>query len=163
MFIKFHVTVTVTDPAVCCDKSCCVPWQSSKSAVCCLLRLAPWWWVISLVEKVCEITTLACLSLAWLDFWFGLTMWKLGLPPAHWQQARCDYKKCTTYQWDVYHSHATTQVSVVVLIEVKLADLPLSSYTNYSIFPLSLSPTKLFPHLREACYTCGIPSFSSMK
>ena len=30
-------------------QSCCVPWQSSKSAVCCLLRLTPWWWIISLV------------------------------------------------------------------------------------------------------------------
>ena len=33
------------------DKSCSVPWKISKSAVCCSLRLAPWWWIISLVVK----------------------------------------------------------------------------------------------------------------
>ena len=36
-------------------QSFCVPWQSSESAVSCLLRLAPWWWIISLV-KLCNWT-----------------------------------------------------------------------------------------------------------
>ena len=42
------------------DKSCCMPWQISKSAVSCLLRLTPWWWIISLVNT--EIICLSCPS-----------------------------------------------------------------------------------------------------
>ena len=35
-----------THVAVHSDKPCCVPWQFSKPAACCLLRLAPRWWII---------------------------------------------------------------------------------------------------------------------
>ena len=31
------------------SRLCCMPWQISGSGVCCLLRLTPWWWIISLV------------------------------------------------------------------------------------------------------------------
>ena len=47
------------------DKSCCVPWQM---AVCCLLRLAPWWWIISLVTTI----TFDLYHFAVPDWWISL-------------------------------------------------------------------------------------------
>ena len=59
------------------DKSFCVPWQSNKPIVVCLLRLAPWWWIISLVSTcTCGdfVLPFSFPHLPWLLVYFTLVL-----------------------------------------------------------------------------------------
>ena len=55
------------------DKPCYEPWQSSKSADCCLLRLTPWWWTSSWIWcVVCMqryMFTTRCFCYKIIRFW----------------------------------------------------------------------------------------------